>query len=218
MDEIVLPHPSDYCKLSVYIEFLTEFKTDFQENIVSSLRRLSPVLTIEDEVPPRSISINICHDIIESQLAWSDFQAFRKIHGLIAIGFSSDVLSEKQICDSYAELVIKAKRFNILDSRCALFVDRTSKNYSNITCTGEISTSLTNDEVLNILKYDVLNINEFGLKQFLNEIRDFLIGIFWVLESKRVNLCAFDPSADYFSLPLAPEEDKLLIGLDKNSR
>lgn len=223
MDTIV-PCPEDHCGLFIYVKLCTggsnsspsSATTNVNFNkVVERLKRFDTVNVTDDAPIHRSVQPNFVTNLIECKTSWGEFQMHRKVLGLIAVGFLDDAddddESTSMILDDIFSQYTNLKetfRSSLVDSRCILFGYKTI--HDSINCNDTSSASIAIDGGL--LKY--ANFDNF--KKLDMDIKDYIKALFWVLESRRLDT-SFE-SMDNPPCPMAPDEEKYFVGIDRSGR
>ncbi|CAH1247732.1 TRAPPC9 [Branchiostoma lanceolatum] len=130
---------------------------------------------------------------------WGEFQAHRKVMGLLVVGKSATAADTGAVQERY-NLLKELYASTLYDSRCLIF--------------GMKQENGTNAKT-NMVYYSSVE-ESFSLDE---TVREFAASLFWVLESKRLQAerLASDKS-EKLPLLLAPFEKKDLIGIDTETR
>ena len=128
---------------------------------------------------------------------WGEFQKHRQVLGLISVGAFS---SEAELSEARTMHELNASKYSasFLDSRLILIRLKGGGDIEEV------------DEA-NILYYEETD----GQERIREDIEDFCTGLFWILESKRVEEAQRDSKVPLLSTPF---EKKDFVGLDLETR
>ncbi|XP_071952255.1 trafficking protein particle complex subunit 9-like [Antedon mediterranea] len=132
--------------------------------------------------------------------AWGDFQAHRRVAGLMCVGKAT---TEIELASIYAnfDTMKDGYKSTLFDSRCFVFG-----------MTAETAMESVSGE-----KPDVVYFPSFEESQTLEDcVNDFACSLFWVLESKRLE--RLNDRNDKLPLLIAPFERKDMVGIDTETR
>lgn len=169
---------------------------------------------------------------------WGDFQAHRRLLGLITVGKFESQGELNELCRVHESLKVKYTS-TLYDTRSLLFAPSRTETESNADGDGIIErTANGNDSTSNGFKLEdneqkILVDNNMVLPTIFksrgffyaenntfsnleSRISDFIHSLFWILESKRLERSK--EKFDKVSLLLAPFEKKDFVGLDMESR
>lgn len=230
-----IPRPEDHLGLLIYVKLCqcspiasnSNLQVSFNR-IFERLRRIGSV-NVSDN-PPRSVVPNFVSSLADCKTGWGEFQQHRKVIGLICVGFEGDAQmngccgveelngesGEKAVdiedgsCSKSHLVTIFEQYHNmkenfrttLVDARC-IVVGTPSEN------AGQPSSSSGLDGVVRYTSLD-------DASELEHDVRDYIKALFWVLEGKRLDL-SFE-KLDSPPCPVAPDEEKHLLGLDRTSR
>lgn len=125
--------------------------------------------------------------------AWGEFQAHRRLVGLITIARSFNDNEIESICELH-NTIRDTYANTLFDSRCFVI--------------GNLSTTTTEKVVF-------FESEELCCEQIEARVQELITGLFWVLESKRLDRAS--EKMDKIPLLMAPFEEKALFGLDNDT-
>ncbi|XP_033113027.1 trafficking protein particle complex subunit 9-like isoform X2 [Anneissia japonica] len=132
--------------------------------------------------------------------AWGDFQAHRRVTGLICVGKAT---TEIELASIYAnfDTMKDGYKSTLFDSRCFIFG-----------MTAETAAESVSGE-----RPGVVYFPSFEDSQQLEDcVKDFACSLFWILESKRLE--RLNDRNDKLPLLIAPFERKDMVGIDTETR
>lgn len=162
-------------------------------------KRVASVSQVSVGESQRSLSVRYRHHYPAENADWGDFQAHRKVVGLVAVAWCGA---------SGSEWALTAERFRAMKERLgpALYDSRLLA----FGLSGAAAAEHQRPDVATFPGYE-------SCPELEKTVEDFIQSIFIVLESKRLDR-ATDKSGDKIPLLCVPFEKKDFVGLDADSR
>ena len=187
----------DHQTLLVLLRPLIQLKTKSYSRI---LDRVTSVSYVQIPDSKRSIWLRYKRLVHLENNDWGDFQAHRKVAGLICMGKASTEIELSTVYSNF-DTMKQTYRYTLFDSRC--FVFGMSQKLVEETAAG--------------VRPDVIYYPSFeDCDQLEDHVKDFASHLFWVLESKRLD--RMSDKNDRLPLLMAPFERKDMVGIDTETR
>ncbi|KFD51482.1 hypothetical protein M513_07695 [Trichuris suis] len=198
------PQPTENASIVVLVKLLTigaHGQTDYNRinfnRILDRLRSMGYISVSEN--PPRLLRPRFIIHPKRCRPAWGELQCHRKILGFIGVAFASKeptTVDEDRWIACFKE-ARSPFEMSLLDSRLALF---------------DHSPSLLQSSEEHCLYYCALS----GYAGLENDVKDFVKSLFWVLESRRLDVSYLKMENPPF--PKVPGEEKYTTVLDVSKR
>nr|XP_018912061.1 PREDICTED: protein brunelleschi [Bemisia tabaci]XP_018912062.1 PREDICTED: protein brunelleschi [Bemisia tabaci]XP_018912063.1 PREDICTED: protein brunelleschi [Bemisia tabaci] len=196
--------PHDHACLLVLIKHLGETLTSKSfSRLFDRISRLHHHKICDSAGITRDVYIRFSKEYPVGNNDWGDFQTHRRLLGLVTIAKSKSQIEFNEICRLHECLKVKYQS-TIIDSRCIMFG-------VNTPATPECSIPANFKSQALYFPSDIDGNGELD-----DNITEFILGLFWILESKRLERCR--EKIDRVSLLLAPFEKRDFVGLDIESR
>lgn len=224
--------------LLILIRGIGTHKPRSLQKIFDRIQRVNNIKIKDSTGSSRDIWVRYVREHPIENNDWGDFQAHRRLLGLITVGKFDNQNELNELCRVHESLKVKYLS-TLFDSRCILFAPEVDKNKDeNDEENGENGDSLAELQQgigpkLDPSEIKLLASNNLTVPTVLKSrgsfyaendscanleanISDFINTLFWILESKRLERSK--EKFEKMTLLLAPFEKKDFVGLDMESR
>ncbi|ELU16047.1 hypothetical protein CAPTEDRAFT_114828 [Capitella teleta] len=193
----------DHCRLLILVKQVGCHLKPKSLNFVYDC--ISKVTSHQVASPPRTIYLKYLKQYQRENSEWGDFQAHRKVLGLVCIGKCDDVNEVGELYKLHEDLKEQYSG-TLYDSRLILLGLKQDGS--------AIEKRLRRDGTSHVICYPG---EENCAGDLEIRMQEFVLSLFWVLESKRMDRRSLERH-DRMALLTAPFEKKDMVGVDTDTR